>query len=116
MAYQISITEAAKSQLLSLPTRDQRIIQSAVVSQLTNQPTVETNAIKRLRPNPVAEFELRIGDFRVLYKVHDDRAEVVVLVIGQKVRNALIVSGREFHEHKSDPPQGTGNGSPRGAQ
>jgi len=43
-----------------------------------DQPTSPTRAIKRLRPNPLAEFELRVGDLRVLYNVEE--AEVVRLV------------------------------------
>jgi hypothetical protein len=31
-------------------------------------------------PDPLAEFELRVGDLRVLYSVEDD--EVVLLIVG----------------------------------
>jgi hypothetical protein len=31
--------------------------------------------------------------------------EVVILLVGQKVGNALIVGGEEFHGHRSHPPE-----------
>jgi mRNA-degrading endonuclease RelE of RelBE toxin-antitoxin system len=44
-----------------------------------------SKAVKLLRPNPFACYELRIGDFRVLYNVDDERSEVVMVAIGRKV-------------------------------
>ncbi len=67
-----------------------------------------TKAIKRLRPNPLAEFELRAGDLRVLYNVEED--EAVLLIVGRKVGNKLIVEGEEFHGHQNHPVESSGNG------
>ncbi len=58
--------------------------------------------------NPLAEFELRAGDLRALYNVKDD--EVIVLIVGQKVGNKLIVEGEEFHGHQDDPAKPAGDG------
>jgi mRNA-degrading endonuclease RelE of RelBE toxin-antitoxin system len=60
-----------------------------------------SKAIKRLRPNALPEFELRAGDLRVLYNIEED--EVVVLIVGRKVGNKLIVEGVEFHGHQDHP-------------
>lgn len=114
MAFRITITREADSQLHDLPAREQRIIEAAVLARLSDQPTTPTKAIKRLRPNPVAEFELRIGDLRVLYNVEAD--EVVLLVIGRKVGNTLVVSGEEFHEHQGDTTEPPGGGPARDAE
>lgn len=114
MALDIVITEDAERQLRSLPVRDQRNLESAILSRLGHQPTKPTKAIKRLRPNPLAKFELRAGDLRVLYNVEGD--EVVILVVGQKVGNKLIVEGEEFHGHQDDPPQPSGEGSAESAE
>lgn len=105
MSYEITITNIADAQLRALPARAQRIIESAIVTRLTGQPTMETKAIKRLRPNPFAQFELRVRDYRVLYNVEEENVEVVILLVGQKVGNALIVGGEEFHGHRSHPPE-----------
>ncbi len=105
MPYRITITQEAQRQLRSLPVREQRTIEAAVATRLRDQPTTPTRAVKRLRPNPLAEFELRVGDFRVLYNVEAANQEVVLLIVGRKVGNTLVVEGREFHGHRSNPPQ-----------
>jgi mRNA-degrading endonuclease RelE of RelBE toxin-antitoxin system len=108
MPFKITITDDAERQFRSLPTRDQRILEAAILSRLEHQPTTPTKAIKRLRPNPLAEFELRVGDLRALYNVEGD--EVIILVVGQKVGNKLIVEGEEFHGHQDHPVEPPGNG------
>jgi mRNA-degrading endonuclease RelE of RelBE toxin-antitoxin system len=108
MSFKISITEDAHRQFRSLPARDQRILEAAIQSRLQHQPTTPTKAIKRLRPNPFADYELRAGDLRALYNVAE--GEVVVLVVGRKVGNKLIVEGEEFHGHQDHPTEQSGNG------
>lgn len=66
MPFHITITDDAERQLRCLPAREQRILEAAILSRLEHQPTTPTKAIKRLRPNPLAEYELRAGDLRVL--------------------------------------------------
>jgi hypothetical protein len=34
----------------------------------------------------------------------------VLLIIGRKVGNTLVVAGEEFHEHQADPPEPAGGG------
>jgi mRNA-degrading endonuclease RelE of RelBE toxin-antitoxin system len=76
MSFKITITEDAERQLRSLPVREQRILEAAILSRLEHQPATPTKAIKRLRPNPLANFELRAGGLRALYRrgsCHSDR-------------------------------------------
>lgn len=108
MAFRITITADAESQLRSLPARDRRTLEAAILARLQDRPTTLTRAIKRLRPNPLAEFEFRAADLRILYNVEGE--EVVVLVVGRKVGNRLIVEGKEFHGHQDNPPEPTGGG------
>jgi mRNA-degrading endonuclease RelE of RelBE toxin-antitoxin system len=100
MAFRITITEDADRQFRWLPVRDQRILEAAVLSRLEYTPTVVTRAIKCLRPNPFAQYELRVGALRVLYNVESD--EVIIVIVGRKVGNKLIVEGEEFHGHQDD--------------
>jgi len=100
MAFQITITTDAETQFQALPVREQRMLEAAILARLRDQPTTPTQAVKRLRPNPLAEFELRVGDLRVLYNV--EGSQVVVLVIGRKAGNKLIVGNEEFHGHQND--------------
>jgi mRNA-degrading endonuclease RelE of RelBE toxin-antitoxin system len=69
MAFRISATREAETHLEALTAREQRTLEAAILARLVDQPTTPTRAIKRLRPNPFAEFELRLGDLRVLYNV-----------------------------------------------
>ena len=108
MPFKITITEDGERQHRSLPVREQWILEAAILARLEHQPTTPTKAIKRLRPNPLVEFELSVGDLRVLYNVEED--EVIVLVVGRKVGNKLIVEGEEFHGHQDDSAQPPGNG------
>src|SRR5712691_9751305 len=108
MPFKILITEDADRQFRSLPVREQRILEATIQSRLQLQPTGPTKAIKRLRPNSLAEFELRAGDLRALYNVEGD--EVVILIVGRKVGNKLIVEGEEFHGHQDHPVEPPGNG------
>ena len=75
------------------------------MARLTDQPAATSKAIRTLQPNPLADFELRVQSFRVLYNVDIERAEVVLLLVGIKDGNKLIVEGEEFHGHRSDPPE-----------
>jgi len=54
----------------------------------------------------VAEYELRVKDFRVLYNVDELEVEleVVILLVGKKKGNKLIVEKEDFHGHKGDTP------------
>ena len=101
MSFKISITEDADRQLRPLPVREQRILEAAIQSRLEHEPKKRSKAIKRLRTNPLAEFELRAGDVRALYNVEGE--EVVILIVGRKVGNKLIVEGEEFHGHQDIP-------------
>lgn len=103
MPFRITISEDADRQYRALPVRDQRVLEAAILSRLQHQPTVPTRAIKRLRPNPFAEFELRAGDLRALYNVEAD--EVVILIVGRKAGNKLIVEGEEFYGHQDHPAE-----------
>jgi len=54
---------------------------------------VETKRRKQLRPNPIAPWELRIGDYRVFYEV-PEAGVVRVLAVGDKRHNELFIRGR----------------------
>lgn len=64
---------------------------------MLNQPTTETRNRKPMRPNPVAPWELRIGNLRVYYEVQDEPApKVMILAIGIKERNEVLIGGERI--------------------
>src|SRR5665213_1342457 len=116
MPFDISITVDADRQVQALAARDRVILETAIASRLRHNPSTQTKAIKRLRSNPLVDFELRAGDLRVLDNVNVESQEVVILLVGRKVGNKLIVEGEEFHGHKDDPTEPPGNGPRKDAQ
>ncbi len=49
-----------------------------------------------MRENPVALWELRIGNLRVYYDVSEDNAWVTIRAVGVKVHNRVFVAGKEI--------------------
>ena len=65
--------------------------------QLSHEPLVGTPRRKRLRPNPVAPWKLRVRHMRVFYDVSQgDNAVVSILAIGVKRGNTLFIEGHEI--------------------
>jgi mRNA-degrading endonuclease RelE of RelBE toxin-antitoxin system len=107
MPFNLTITEEAAKQFGFLSARERRNLQSAIQSRLKDRPTRLSRAVKKLRPNSLAEFELRAGDLRALYNVEVEKNEVVLLIVGRKVGNTLVVGNEEFHGHQENPPKST---------
>ena len=98
MPYRIEYSPDTEDHLRTLTAREQRIVLDAVDEQLLHQPTVETRNRKPMRPNPLALWELRIGNLRVYYDVEEDPEPVVLVrAIGVKLRNRVRI-GREVIE------------------
>jgi mRNA-degrading endonuclease RelE of RelBE toxin-antitoxin system len=68
----------------------------AIERSLSFETTRETRNLKRLRPDPLCRFELRVGSFRVLFDVIEAATEVLVLAVGKKDGNRLYIAGREI--------------------
>lgn len=96
MPYQVEYSPSAVEHLRDLNRRDQVAVFDAVERQLRLEPTIETRNRKRMRPNPIAPWEMRIGDFRVYYDVKDEPEAVVqILAIGVKQRNRVRIGKEE---------------------
>ena len=63
MAYQIEFAELVKAHLEVLIAGQRSRVLRAIERQLTNEPSKETRNRKPLRPNPVAPWELRAGNY-----------------------------------------------------
>ncbi len=56
---------------------------------------VETrNRLRLRRASEAAEFELRVGDVRVFYRVAG--TEVQVVLMGKKRGNSVVIDGKRF--------------------
>jgi mRNA-degrading endonuclease RelE of RelBE toxin-antitoxin system len=77
-----------------------RVLRRAALDQLQRDPLAETKNEKLLRPNRIAQSELRLfGKYRVLFSVDDDRLLITIVLVGEKRGNQLLVAGEEFSEH-----------------
>ena len=75
--YEVEFTPDAIRDLRYFRKFEQNIVIEAVQTQLTYEPTVETKNRFRRNPPDIATWELRIGIFRVFYKV-DEIVRVVI--------------------------------------
>ena len=64
-------------------------------AQLTYQPMIETRQRKKLRDNPVASWELRVGKHRVFYEIDERSRKVTIIAVGHKEHNILFIRGKE---------------------
>src|SRR6476469_3669517 len=69
LPYRIEYSAAAVTLLRGLTARQRAMVVRAVDEQLTHEPSVETRNRKRMRPNPIAPWELRIGILRAYYDI-----------------------------------------------
>lgn len=97
MAYEIEYSPDAEGHFRKLKASQRAIVLDKVDEQLTYQPDVETQNRKPMRPNPVAPWELRIGDLRVYYDFSQEPKKIVyVRAIGIKDRNIVRIGGEEI--------------------
>ena len=93
--YQIEFTSEALGDLQLFRKSEQKQIIEGIEVQLKHEPKVETRNRKMLRPNEVAEWELRLGKFRVFYNVHDEVMIVSIEAVGFKIGKLLFIRGEE---------------------
>ena len=95
MAYEIRFASSAKRHLQEFSVGERAGIVAAIETQLSHQPLVQTRNRKRLRPNPIAPWELRVRTARVFYEVAQ-AGVVTVLAIGAKRGSWLTIGGEEI--------------------
>ncbi len=93
--YEIEFTPEALEDLKSLRKFEQKEIIEGIETQLRHEPMVETRNRKKLRPNDVAEWELRVGRFRVFCNVDEVVRIVSIEAIGFKIGNLLFIRGEK---------------------
>ena len=95
MAFRIIYSPEAVEHLAVLPKAAQVLVIDQVDAQLGREPKLATRKRKLLRPNPIAPWELRLGDIRVFYAVEEQPESVVkIAAVGIKRHNELWI-GKE---------------------
>ena len=96
MAFDIELTLEAFEDLRGFRKREQIQIVAGIEVRLRHDPELETRNRKRLRPNQLCEWELRIGPYRVFYDVDLEKRCVKVEAIGYKRGSRLYLHGEEY--------------------
>lgn len=94
--FRVTFAPEAINELQSLRAFHPKQVIAGIESQLVPEPIRETRHRKRLRPNQLAEWEVRVGKFRIFYDVSPDDEVVRVIAIGHKQGNALFIRGEQF--------------------
>jgi len=92
VAYTIEYDPQAEQHLRALTARQRALIQDRVERELSHEPTKETRNRKAMRGNPLAPWELRIGELRVYYDVVEGPEPAVwVYAVGVKENNRVRI-------------------------
>ena len=94
--FKIEFTPEALEDIRHFRKRDQKRIIEWVENQLIHQPTQETRNRKKLRPNRVAEWELRVDKFRIFYDLDEAGRVVKIEAVGYKKGSRLFIHGKEY--------------------
>jgi mRNA-degrading endonuclease RelE of RelBE toxin-antitoxin system len=106
MSWTVTLKESVIDDLRWFGKKQGRLLLNEATERVSVDPLAETRQMKILRPNPVAQRELRLfGKYRVLFNVDPDAELVTIVLVGEKRGNSLIVQGEEFIDHESDPTE-----------
>jgi mRNA-degrading endonuclease RelE of RelBE toxin-antitoxin system len=107
MAWTVVFKESVLDDLRWFGRKNGRLLFKAIEERLSDAPTALSRNLKTLRPNPIAQRELRLfGRYRVLFNVAADAGVVTVLIVGEKRGDALFVRGEEYRgHHENRPPE-----------
>jgi mRNA-degrading endonuclease RelE of RelBE toxin-antitoxin system len=98
VAYRIEFSPEVEHHFHAITIRQRSIVLDAVEKQLKHQPALETRNRKPMRPNPVAPWEMRVGNLRVYYEVEQEPEPVVrILGVGIKERKRVRIGKEAIH-------------------
>lgn len=81
MTYRLEVTPSAKKALAALP-KAARLRVDARINALATDP--RPHGVKTLRGSKPPLLRLRVGDYRIIYAVEDDRLVVLVVRIAHR--------------------------------
>jgi mRNA-degrading endonuclease RelE of RelBE toxin-antitoxin system len=98
VAYRIEYSPEVEDHFHALTIRQRSIVLDAVEKQLKHQPALEPRNRKPMRLNPVAPWEMRLGNLRVYYEVEQEPDPAVrILAVGIKERNRVRIGKEVIH-------------------
>lgn len=94
--FELKFIPDAIADLRGFKKAERQQIMEALELQLRFEPAVETRNRKRLRPNRLAEWELRVGRFRVFFDIDPEHRLIKIEAVGYKRGSRLFIHGREY--------------------
>ena len=79
MKYEILIRKSAQKSLEALPSNDYQKVKQAIYD-LSDEP--RPLGCKKLTNR--AGYRIRVGNYRVIYEIYDNKLEVIILLIGHR--------------------------------
>jgi len=79
--YQILVSSSAEKDMKSIDRMHLRRVDLAIIG-LQNDPY--PSGVKRLIAKDIAQYRIRVGDYRVLYDVDESRKKVLILRVGHR--------------------------------
>ncbi len=83
MKYSVELTKRAKKQLSKLDKNTAKLIASWLLKNLQGCDDPRRHG-KALRDNRMGQWRYRIGDYRVLADIQDDKIIILILEIGHR--------------------------------
>jgi mRNA interferase RelE/StbE len=80
LKYRVEFKRSAARVLKTLPKQDRKRIQDKIDSFADNLPAPATTKMKG--DNPF--HRVRVGDYRIIYEIHEDALVILVLKIGHR--------------------------------
>lgn len=77
--HSIEFTREARKAIKAMPRNVRELVESKIEAVAAG-PYAQHNNVTRMQGRP--EFRLRVGDWRVIYRVLDDRVVLLVIKIG----------------------------------
>ncbi|HEV3144628.1 MAG TPA: hypothetical protein VGZ47_12135 [Gemmataceae bacterium] len=104
MSWKVTIKDSVIDDLRWFGRKQGRKVLKEAEKKLSQNPHEESRNMKTLRPNRVAQRELRLfGKYRILFNVDDETSTVTIVLAGEKRGDILLVQGEEFEgHHESD--------------
>ena len=83
MMYYVEFTDFAKKQLEKLDKHTKKIIVSWIEKNIEGTTNPRQHG-KALSANRVGQWRYRIGDYRVIVKIEDDKLIVLIIALGHR--------------------------------
>jgi mRNA interferase RelE/StbE len=80
MAYTLEISKTFEKELLNLP---EKVVERILVAVRNLAENPRPSGCKKLKGSKT-DYRIRIGDYRVIYEIHDGKLVVLVLNVGHR--------------------------------